>query len=185
MRFPGLGGQVMANVGVNIQNLPGGEIYLALERGAIDAADWVGPYDDQILGLNKAAKYYYMPSWAEPGPAVGMYVNLELYTSLPSDLQQVLQTAAAATDRSILSEYDAKNGKALRELVDGGTELRTFPDEVLKAFQDANTKLLDQFAGQNPGFKKVYDNWSAFRDTVRYWQKTGQYAFDRFTFEGS
>src|SRR5699024_3874314 len=82
MRFPGVGGQVMSRAGVNIQNLPGGEVYFALERGVIDAADWVSPYDDEILGLNKAAKYYYMPSWAEPGPTVGVYANLDIFKGL-------------------------------------------------------------------------------------------------------
>ncbi|HEX7022326.1 MAG TPA: TRAP transporter substrate-binding protein DctP [Trueperaceae bacterium] len=183
MRFPGQGGQVMAKAGVNVQNLPGGEIFLALDTGVIDAADWVGPYDDKILGIYKAAKYYYLPSWAEPGPSVGAYINLDVYNSLPEDIQTAIRTAAAATDRRMLAQYDARNGQALQELVDLGVELRTFPDEVLATLERYADELNQENVSSNRTYARIYENWSAFRDTIRSWHGKSQYAFDRYVYD--
>lgn len=182
MRFPGLGGQVMARAGVNVQVLPGGEIFLALDTGVIDAADWVGPYDDKILGLHNAATYYYTPSWAEPGPSVGAYVNLELYNSLPADIQGAIRTAAAAADRRMLANYDAKNGQALQELLELGVELRTFPPEVLAIFERYTNEIIEETAADNSFYAKVLENWSAFRDTIYNWHETSQFPFESYVY---
>lgn len=184
MRFPGLGGQVMDRAGVNIQNLPGGEIYLALETGVIDAADWVGPYDDQVLGLNQVATYYYGPSWAEPGPTVGTYVNLDFFNDLPNDIQQVIATASARVDREMLAEYEAKNSRALRELVAGGTQLRRFPEDVLQEFRRYSDEVNDEFAAGNELFARVYEDWQAFRERIREWHAISEYPFSSFVLEG-
>ncbi len=167
MRIPGLGGQVISRAGANVQLIPGGEIYLALERGAIDAAEWVGPYDDEILGFNKVARYYYAPGWHEPGPTLGTYVNLDVYNSLPTDIQDAIKVACKAANMQMLADYDAKNGPALQRILDGGNvELRTFPDDFLKTLEASAEELYAESAGSSPLFAKVYESWVAFRDTV-------------------
>ena len=127
MRIPGLGGKVMSRLGVNVQVIPGGEIYLALERGAIDAAEWVGPYDDLKLGLNKAASYYYYPGWWEPGPTLEVQVNKSQWDKLPPEYQEVFKTAAMEANLNMLSKYDALNREALKTIVSGGAKLVAYP----------------------------------------------------------
>ena len=133
MRIPGLGGQVMAKLGVSVQTLAGGEIYQALETGAIDATEWVGPYDDQKLGLNKVAQLYYAPGWWEPGPSLEVQVNLQKWNELPPLYQEFVKSAAYQANIDMLASYDAKNREALQQLVDGGTQLRTYPQDVMEA----------------------------------------------------
>jgi len=177
MRFPGVGGQVMSRAGVVIQNLPGGEIYFALERGVIDAADWVSPTDDEKLGLNKAAKYYYTPSWAEPGPTVGLYVNKDILTGLPKDIRDVIPIVAHAANERMYAEYTALNGPALKRLIDGGTEVRRFPNDVLAELEKYSTQIQDEHAEKNQTYAKVYEHWKKFRSDVRAWTKISNHRF--------
>ena len=182
MRIPGLGGEVMNRLGVNVQVLPGGEIFLALERGALDAAEWVGPYDDTKLGLNKAAKYYYYPGWWEPGPTFEVLINLKAWNELPTEYQEALKNAAYQANINMLAQYDALNGAALAELIAGGTELRPYSQEILQAAQKAAFELYEENASQNPTFKEVYEQWKKFREQIYQWNTINELSFAQFAF---
>ena len=123
MRIPGLGGEVMSQLGVNVQVLPGGEVFLALDRGAIDAAEWTGPYDDEKLGFNKAASFYYYPGWWEPGPSLSFYVNQTAWDNLPRDYQAILTAAFREAELMMTARYDARNPPALKRLLASGVDL--------------------------------------------------------------
>lgn len=183
MRFPGFGGQVMGRVGMNVQNIPGGELFLALDTGVIDAADWVGPYDDQILGLNKAAPYYYFPSWAEPGPGVCLYMNKDEFEGLPADLQGVVADACARANVEMLSNYDTKNYTALQELIASGTQIRLFSDEILAAFAKATDEIHAENAANNATYQRIHDDYRAFMGNVRAWTNVTQHAYNDFVFK--
>ncbi|MGB3790545.1 MAG: TRAP transporter substrate-binding protein [Phormidesmis sp.] len=180
MRIPGFGGKVMAELGVNVQVLPGGEIFLALERGAIDAAEFVGPYDDEKLGLNEAATYYYYPGWWEPGATLDTTINLEAWNALPVEYQEVFKTAAYESNIDMLAKYDALNGAALESLVSKGTELVAYSDEILTAASEASAALLEDSAGKDASFKEIYESWKQFRDSVRGWNKVNELGFAQF-----
>lgn len=180
MRIPGLGGKVMASLGVNVQVLPGGEIYLALERGAIDAAEWVGPYDDLKLGLNKAAPYYYYPGWWEPGSTFEVQINKSQWDKLPVEYQEIFKSAAMEANLRMLAKYDALNRVAFKTLVDGGTKLTPYPPEILQAAQKAATAYYAEESSKSPAFKKVYDQWNQFRIAVSQWNKINQLSYDSF-----
>jgi TRAP-type mannitol/chloroaromatic compound transport system substrate-binding protein len=182
MRIPGLGGQVMSRVGVNVQNLPGGEIFLALDTGVIDATEWVGPYDDEILGLNQAARYYYAPGWHEPGPALCTYVNLDVYNDLPADIQSALQAACARANTEMVADYDAKNGPALQRLVDAGAELRTFPQSVLDTLETAMNEIHEETAAANEFYRRVHDDYMTFMNDIRAWHRISEYAWHDFVY---
>lgn len=183
MRFPGFGGQVMGRVGMNVQNIPGGELYLALDTGVIDAADWVGPYDDQILGLNRAAPYYYFPSWAEPGPGVVVYMNKGMFEGLPADLQGVVRDACARGNVEMLSAYDTKNYTALQELIASGTEIRLFSDELLSAFAQATEEIHAENAANSANYQRIHDDYRTFMENVRAWTKVTYNAYNEFIFK--
>jgi TRAP-type mannitol/chloroaromatic compound transport system substrate-binding protein len=182
MRIPGLGGQVMSRLGVNVQVLPGGEIYLALDRGAIDAAEWVGPYDDEKLGLNKAAKFYYYPGWWEPGPTWEVLVNRAAWDKLPKEYQEILKSAATDANMDNLAQYNALNGAALERLVKGGTRLTPYTKEIMQAAQKATTDLLSENAAKDATFKQIYQQWNAFRAQVYRWNEINELSFTSFTF---
>lgn len=180
VRIPGLGGQVMAKLGANVQVIPGGEIYLALDRGAIDAAEWVGPYDDEKLGLQKAAKFYYYPGWWEPGPNVDFIVNQKQYNALPKAYREILATACAEANVTMMAEYDAKNQAALVRLQRGGTQLRRFSNDILSAANKATQELHAENAAKNARYKKVYTQWNGFRASVRNWHQVNEKAMMDF-----
>ncbi|MFK8185825.1 MAG: TRAP transporter substrate-binding protein [Phormidesmis sp.] len=181
MRIPGLGGKVMAELGVNVQVLPGGEIFLALDRGAIDAAEFVGPYDDEKLGLQNAADFYFYPGWWEPGATLDATVNLDAWNSLPEEYQEVFKTATYESNINMLAKYDALNGEALKTLVDGGTQLVPYSDDILKAAADASTALLEDSASKDATFKEVYESWKQFRTQIQSWNQVNELSFARFT----
>jgi TRAP-type mannitol/chloroaromatic compound transport system substrate-binding protein len=181
MRIPGLGGKVMAALGVNVQVLPGGEIFLALDRGAIDAAEWTGPYDDEKLGLNKAARYYYYPGWWEPGPTLTALVNLQAWRKLPPEYQAMFAAACQEANGLMLSRYDARNATVLQRLVKGGTQLEFYGEPILKAAQEATDQILAQNAA-DPTFKGIYDQWRAFRQEVFAWNRVNEFSYARFVY---
>lgn len=180
MRIPGLGGEVLARLGVNVQVLPGGEIFLALDRGAIDAAEWVGPYDDEKLGLNDAAEFYYYPGWWEPGSSFDFTVNLTAWQQLPKEYQAVIQAAAAYTNIDCLSKYDSRNPEALDRLLAKGTKLRPYSREILTAAQRESTALLEEKAAANPSFRKIYEPWKTFREEIFRWHGVSELGYGSF-----
>ncbi len=181
MRIPGLGGQVMTKLGVTVQVLPGGEIYQALETGAIDAAEFVGPYDDLKLGLNKIAKWYYGPGWWEPGPSLEVQINLAEWDKLPGIYQEVIKSAAAECNDWMLAKYDVVNQAALTEIVGSGITVLPFPDDVMQASAEASTALLDETAAGDADFKAIYDHWNDYRSGVAAWHRVAELPLLDFT----
>ena len=180
MRIAGFAGQVMAKLGVVPQQLAGGDIYPALEKGVIDATEWVGPYDDQKLGFNKVAPFYYYPGWFEGGTGLSLFVNLPAYNALPEQFKQAIQSASVETADWSLTKYDVQNPKALRELVAAGTKLMPFPASVMEACFNATQEVFAEVAATNPRFKKVHDHYSAFRREEVLWFRVAENTFDNF-----
>jgi len=181
-RTAGLGGQVYADVGVNVQTLPGGEIFLALERGAIDAAEWVGPHDDETLGLNRAARYYYGPGWAEPGAALCVYINLDAWNSLPPDLQQAFRVAAKATNSQMYSDYLTKDPAAFQRMVAAGTEPRVFTPETMQAFSQSWDRINENLRQSNEMYRRISDSVEAFLAENRPFDERNQHAYEAFLY---
>jgi TRAP-type mannitol/chloroaromatic compound transport system substrate-binding protein len=180
MRIGGFGGAVISRVGVVPQQIAGGEIYQALEKGTIDAAEWVGPYDDEKLGFQKVAKYYYYPGWWEGGPMLHTMINSAKWAELPAQYQALLQVACAAANVDMQSSYDAKNPAALKKLVAEGALLRPFPLDVLEACFDAAKATYSEISEKNVAFKAVYDSMSAFRNDQYLWFQVAEYTYDTF-----
>ncbi len=180
MRIGGLGGAVLAKLGVVAQQIPGGDIYPALEKGTIDAAEWVGPYDDEKLGFQKVAKYYYYPGWWEGQTQASAYVNLAQWNQLPKSYQAVMTAACAETNAWMIGKYDTDNVAALRRLIAGGAELRPFSREILDACYKASQELYTEFSAKNPKWKTVYEPWKKFLDDEHQWFRVTEYQFDNF-----
>jgi TRAP-type mannitol/chloroaromatic compound transport system substrate-binding protein len=180
MRIGGLAGQVLGRLGVEPQQLAGGDIYPALEKGTIDAAEWVGPYDDRKLGLNKVAPYYYYPGWWEGGAALSLYVGLKAYEALPASYKEAIAVAAGDVTSRSVARYDAQNPKALRDLVASGTKFLPFTQPVMDACFHAANDLYAEIAAGNPKFKKVYESWKTFRNEEVLWFRVVENAFDNF-----
>ncbi len=180
MRLPGIAGQVLARLGLVPQNIAGGDIYAALEKGTIDAAEFVGPVDDEKLGFNKVAPYYYYPGWWEGGPTIHFIANLQAWQELPKSYQAVFEAAAAYANADMLAKYDARNPPALRRLVAAGAQLRPFPAEVMDAAYKENTALMGEISAQNAEFKTIYDSMLAFRNEEYLWWQVGEYPYDGY-----
>ncbi|RUQ33042.1 MAG: ABC transporter substrate-binding protein [Candidatus Competibacteraceae bacterium] len=180
MRIPGFGAEVFSALGAVPQALPGGEIYPALERGAIDAAEWVGPYDDEKLGFYKVAKFYYYPGWWEPGPQISFYVNKEQWEKLPKTYQAAFEVAAMEANLRMLAAYDAKNPPAMQRLVQNGTQLKRYPDDVMKAAYEAAEKIYAEESAKNPDFKKLYDSLRTFQQLSDIWLSLPEEAMANF-----
>jgi TRAP-type mannitol/chloroaromatic compound transport system substrate-binding protein len=166
MRIPGIGGEIMSRLGVTVQTLAAPEIYPALERGAIDAVEWVGPHDDERMGLHQVARYYYYPGWWEPGVTVGLLIGRQAYDELPVAYQQALWAACGETFCDRLAAYDAANPSALERLIrDHGVIVRAYSDDVMEAAWRESHAYLDELATANPEFRQIYDSYRAFRDT--------------------
>jgi TRAP-type mannitol/chloroaromatic compound transport system substrate-binding protein len=179
-RVGGVAGQVLSRLGVVPQQIPPGDIYPALEKGTIDAAEWVGPYDDEKLGFYKVAKYYYYPGWWEGGPALHALVNAEKYNSLPKNYQAVLQSAAAHSNSVMMGRYDARNPAALKRLVANGTQLRPFSQEIMEACMKASDEVNKETSANNPMYKKVLANLQDFRNNEYLWWQVAESTFDNF-----
>ena len=180
MRIPGLGGKVMAKAGANPVLMAGGEIYTALERGTIDATEWVGPFHDLRLGLHRAAKHYYYPGWHEPGPVLELTVNKAAWESLPQELQLMVETAAAAANAWMLAEFEARNLLALQTLKnEHKVQVKAFPDDVIKALKHYTAEVLEEEAKKDATFRQVYQAYSAFRETNDAWNDISEAAYAR------
>ncbi|MGD9264277.1 MAG: TRAP transporter substrate-binding protein [Lysobacterales bacterium] len=170
MRIPGLGGEILKRAGGTPTNIPGAELFTALQTGTIDATEWVGPYNDLAFGLFRAARYYYYPGWHEPGTALECMVNKDAWGMLPDDLKAVIEIACQAAVMDSLSEFTYKNGQALERLVnEHGVELRRFPDEVLEHLGEISGELMEELSGEDAMFARIYESFRAFRKIVNPW----------------
>jgi TRAP-type mannitol/chloroaromatic compound transport system substrate-binding protein len=180
MRIGGFAGTVMQRLGAVPQQIAGGEIYPALEKGTIDAAEWVGPYDDEKLGFYKVAKYYYYPGWWEGSAMLHNFFNIDKWNALPAGYKSILRSASAVANEWMVAKYDAANPAALRRLVAGGAEMKPFSQPVLEACYKASNDIYAETSAKNPEFKKVYDSMAAFRGDEYLWWQVAEYTFDTF-----
>ncbi|NJR13463.1 MAG: TRAP transporter substrate-binding protein [Phyllobacteriaceae bacterium] len=180
MRIGGFGGRIISELGVVPQNIPGGDIYPALEKGTIDAAEFVGPYDDAKLGFNKVAPFYYYPGWWEGGVTLLNMININKWNELTPAYKGVVKAASAVANGVMMARYDSLNPKALRDLVANGTVLRPYSQEILSAAFDAATNVYGQIAAENAQFKKVHDSYMAYRGDGYLWFQLSEYNMDTF-----
>lgn len=180
MRIAGVAGEVMARLGVVPQQLPGGDIYPALERGTIDATEWVGPYDDERLGFHQIAPYYYYPAYWEGGLTIHFFINTAQYEGLPDTYKAALDTACKAANLNMQALYDVKNTAAIRSLVGKGVQLRPLPRDVMDAAYDETFKLYDEYSANNPAWAKIYPSWKKFRDESYEWFRVAEYSYDSY-----
>jgi TRAP-type mannitol/chloroaromatic compound transport system substrate-binding protein len=179
-RVGGFAGKVIERMGGVPQNIPGGEIYQALEKGTIDAAEWIGPYDDQKLGFNKVAPFYYYPGWWEGGPQLDFFINDTSFSKLSNINKSIIECAASYAHIDMQAKYDARNPAALMQLVAGKTKVLAFPKDLMElAFKEAMA-LYDELSAKNPNWKKVYADYSAFRKQQNLWFRFSEASFDRF-----
>jgi TRAP-type mannitol/chloroaromatic compound transport system substrate-binding protein len=180
MRIPGIGGEVLARAGGTPVTLSGGEIFTALETGAIDATEWIGPYNDLAFGLHKAARYYYYPGWHEPGTTLEAIINRKAFEGLPEDLRQIVLTCCKAVNDRILAEFTARNSEALETLVrDHGVQLRPFPDDVLRRLRALAAQVLDEGAARDPLYARVLESVKAFQSRSSAYMRIAEDAFLR------
>ncbi len=178
MRIPGLGGEVMARIGATPVNLPGAEIFTALQSGAIDAAEWVGPYNDLAFGLHRVAKFCYYPGWQEPGPCLEAMVNKAAFDALPDDLKALVAACCEAVNNGMLAEYTARNQQALDVLVrEHGVQPRRLPDDVMAALKRASEQVLEETAASDPFARRVHDSLRAYRAQVQAWHAISEEAY--------
>ena len=179
-RVGGFAGKVVERIGGVPQNIPGGEIYQALEKGTIDAAEWVGPYDDLKLGFFKVAQNYAYPGWWEGGPQLDLYVNSKAYDGLSAEYKAVIECAAAYAHTDMQAKYDGKNAAALKQLVAGGAKLFPFPKDLMDAAFKESMALYSEISAKNPNFKKVYEDYAKFRAEQNLWFRFTEATFDDF-----
>ncbi|MFL5079737.1 MAG: TRAP transporter substrate-binding protein [Microvirga sp.] len=180
MRIGGMAGLIMAKLGVVPQLIGGPDIYPALEKGTIDAAEWVGPYDDEKLGFNKVAPFYYYPGFWEGGPTVHLYFSKPKWDELPKTYKAVVENAAVHASMEMTAKYDAKNPAALRRLVGAGAQLRPFSQDVMEASFKASNEVYEEISAKNADFKKMYESLRAFRNEEYLWWQVAEYTFDNF-----
>ena len=180
MRIGGFAGQVMAKLGVVPQQIAGGDIYPALEKGTIDAAEWVGPYDDEKLGFYKVAPHYYYPGWWEGGSMLFAFVNLDKWNALPKQYQAVLEQAGHYANTWMIAKYDQLNPISLKRLLAGGTKLHAFSPAIMEACFKSAKELHDEISATNPNFKKTYDSLNAFTNNAYQWFQVAELGYDSF-----
>jgi len=180
-RIGGFAGQVLARLGAVPMQIAASDIYPALEKGAIDAAEWVGPYDDEKLGFFKIAKNYYYPGWWDGGPQLDLFVNQQAWNALPLEYRSMLESACAEANLLMLAKYDALNPAAMKRLVvNHNVQLRPFSREIMEACWQATIDVCAAESVKNPGFKKIYDSWKPYRDEQILWARVAEQNFDRF-----
>lgn len=183
MRIPGLGGKVLAKAGGNAVLVAGGEIYTNLDRGVIDATEWVGPFHDLKMGFYKAAKYYYYPGWHENGTGLECMVNLDAWNKLPDDLKAIVEAATYKANMWMISEFEAKNNDALKTLInEHNVQLRQFPEEVLKELKKLAQEVLEEVAASDPMSRKAYDSFLEFQKNIYEWNKLTEEPYQRMKY---
>jgi TRAP-type mannitol/chloroaromatic compound transport system substrate-binding protein len=180
MRMGGWAGKTLAKLGVVPQQIAGGDIYPALEKGTIDAAEWVGPYDDEKLGFYKVAKFYYYPGWWEGGTAIHLLINQPKYNELPKNYQAIVKAAAGFANIEMTARYDARNPLALKRLVAAGTQLRPFSQSIMEACLKASNEVNAETSATNADYKKVWDSIQTFRNDEYLWWQVAEYGYDTF-----
>jgi TRAP-type mannitol/chloroaromatic compound transport system substrate-binding protein len=180
IRIGGWAGRTMQKLGAVPQQIAGGDIYPALEKGTIDAAEWVGPYDDEKLGFYKVAKYYYYPGWWEGATALHYFINLEKWQQLPKAYQSIMTAAAAYANADVQARYDTRNPEALKRLIANGTQLRGFSQPLMEAFLKASNEVNAEASAANPDFKKIHDHLMAFKNEEYLWWQVAEYSYDTF-----
>ncbi len=182
IRVGGIGGMVLQKLGAVPQQIPPSDIYPSLEKGTIDAAEWIGPYDDERLGLNKVAPFYYSPGWWEGSASITTMVNTEAWEKLPAEFKAAFECAANEQALRMLAAYDAKNPPALRSLIAGGAQLKYFPKDVMEAAYTASQELWGELSEENPDFAKIYPEWKKFQEAEASWFRVAENALDNFTY---
>jgi TRAP-type mannitol/chloroaromatic compound transport system substrate-binding protein len=178
MRIPGIGGEVLKRAGGTPVTLPGSEIFTALETGSIDAAEWVGPYNDIASGLHQAAHYYYYPGWQEPGPTLECIVNKNAWAGLPDDLKAIVRVACQAANLDMISEYMARNAVSLEQIeADSSVEFLSFPDDVLAGLKRLTADVVGDLVASDPQAAKVWESYSAFLERSAPWQQKSEQAY--------
>ncbi len=178
IRMPGLGGEVIKAAGATVVNVPGGEILTSLQSGMIDAAEWIGPYNDLAFGLHKVAKHYYYPGWHEPGAILDCFINLDAWNALPADLQHVVETSCRATNGRILNEMMARNAASLAALKEKhGITPESFPHDLLAELKDLSTKTVAAIAATDPMSQRVLDSLEKFRKEAMPWSNVAELAY--------
>ena len=180
MRIPGLGAATLARLGVDTVQLPGADAAAKLAAGEIDAAEWVGPFDDLALGLHKSARYYYHPSWWEGCGMVHLFINLDQWNALPKPYQAVVTAEAAHANSAMQAAYDASSPGALRTLVAEGAELRTFPQDVLEACFIAASEVFAEKSAESVHFRRIFEVWKPFRREQVHWFRIAEGSFDNW-----
>ena len=180
MRIGGFAGKVLERMGAVPQNIPGGEIYQALEKGTIDAAEWVGPYVDKKLGFNKVAPYYYYPGWWEGGPQLDIMINTKAFEALSPEYKAIIEAAASYAHVDMQAKYDALNPQALKDLVASKVQVLPFPKAVMDAAFKESMGLYEELNGKNANWKKVYEDYAAFRRDQNLWFRFTEATFDRY-----
>ncbi|MEL6341487.1 MAG: TRAP transporter substrate-binding protein [Myxococcota bacterium] len=183
MRIPGLGGEVMARMGVSVQVIAGGEIFPALERGTIDATEWVGPYDDEKLGFHKVARTYHYPGWWEPGPNLSIYANKEAFEKLPATYQAIFQAACRETELRMLAQYDTLNPQALKRLKALDINVVPFPTDIMEKAAAESRALVEQNASKDPTYQKIFSSWDTARAEMFSWFSAGELEYAQFAFQ--
>ena len=170
MRIPGFGGKVLSKAGGTAVTFAGGEIYTNLERGVIDATEWIGPYHDYLMGFYQVAKYYYYPGWQEPGGVLEMIANKSKFESLPTDLQEIVRKGIESLNIWMQCEFDSKNSVYLNKLLnEENVQLKVFPTDVLKSFKEKSKEVLLEMIEKDPKSKKIFDAYEAFRIKFKDW----------------
>lgn len=178
LRLPGLAGEAMNGIGVTTVNMPGSEIFTSMQTGVLDAADWVGPYNDLAFGLYQVAEYYYTSAWNEPSAVLEGTVNLDAWNALPDDLKDVVREAARASNLAMISEFAYRNAEALETLVnEHEVKLRSFPDDVMAALYESSRQAIQAQVDSDPESAKVYDSYRAFQKQVRTFTDVGEFAY--------
>jgi len=182
MRIGGIGGMVLAKLGAVPQQIPTSDIYSSLEKGTIDAAEWIGPYDDEKLGLHRVAQHYYAPGWWEGSASITAMVNGDAWKALPKLYQAAFECAANEQTLKMLADYDSRNPTALKKLIGQGTKVSYFPRDVMNAAFQASEKTMQELAARSESFNAIYPKWKAFREAEASWFKVADTPLDNFTF---
>ncbi|UZR92290.1 TRAP transporter substrate-binding protein [Chondrinema litorale] len=177
MRIPGLGGKVISRAGTAAVTIAAGELYTNLERGVIDATEWIGPYHDYLMGFHKVAKYYYYPGWHEPGSCMELFINKSAFEELPKNIQLIVENTALKYNLWVLSEFEAKNNFYLQKILnESDAQLKKFPDEVLFTLKDYAGEVIDEITSKDAFAKKVFENFSKFKKEIVSWNDTSEQA---------